>query len=81
MVVKTDLTLFNRATIFYRKIVLNSRNQEFIIFLTCEVDDGDLYEDLGHVMWVRKLAGHVEPKVLIIINITVTQPDQQSSTL
>ena len=32
-------------------------------------------------MWVRKLAGHVEPKVLIIINITVTQPNQQSSTL
>lgn len=46
-----------------------------------KVDDGHLDTDLRQVVRVGELCGHVELKVLVIVYVTVTQADQQSSTL
>ena len=32
-------------------------------------------------MWVGHLGGHVEPEVLVIVHITVSQPDEQTAPL
>ena len=46
-----------------------------------EVDDGHLDADLGQVVRVRHLRRHVELKVLVVLYIAVSKPNQQTAAL
>ena len=46
-----------------------------------EVDDGDLDAHFGQVGWVGHLGCHVELEVAVVVDVTVTQADQESPTL
>ena len=46
-----------------------------------EVDDGDLDADLGEVGRVGHLAGHVEAEMFVVVDVAVTQVDQQTAAL
>jgi hypothetical protein len=46
-----------------------------------EVDDGGLGGDLGRVVRVAQLGRDVEPEVLAVVQLLVTQPDNNQSPL
>lgn len=46
-----------------------------------EVNDGHLDADLGQVVGVGHLGGHVEPEVTVVVNVAVSQTNQQTATL
>lgn len=47
----------------------------------CEVNDGHLDADLGQVVGVGHLGGHVEPEVTVVVNVAVSKTNQQTATL